>query len=32
MNKQKFKTTFNMEIPYWRDSLKRCITALNINA
>jgi len=32
MNKQKFKTTFNLEIPYWRDSLKRCMTALNINA
>jgi dTDP-4-dehydrorhamnose reductase len=32
MDKQKFKTTFNMEIPYWRDSLKRCISALNINA
>lgn len=32
MNKQKFKTTFNLEIPYWRDSLKRCIMALNINA
>jgi dTDP-4-dehydrorhamnose reductase len=32
MNKQKFKTTFNKDIPYWRDSLKRCITALNINA
>ena len=25
LNKAKFKATFGMEIPYWRDSLARCI-------
>ncbi len=28
MDKTKIKTTFNMEIPYWRDSLKVCLTRL----
>ncbi|GGC65000.1 NAD(P)-dependent oxidoreductase [Pedobacter quisquiliarum] len=32
MNKQKIKTTFNLDIPHWRDSLEKCIIALNINA
>ena len=25
LNKSKIKTDFNIEIPYWRDSLERCI-------
>ncbi|CAM1339458.1 dTDP-4-dehydrorhamnose reductase [Tenacibaculum aestuarii] len=29
LNKQKIKNDFNIEVPYWRDSLKKCI--LNIN-
>lgn len=28
LDKTKFKTTFNMEIPYWVDSLTKCISAL----
>ena len=28
MDKSKIKTTFNMEIPYWRDSLKKCLIEL----
>lgn len=28
MDKTKIKTTFNLEIPYWRDSLVRCIHAI----
>lgn len=28
MNKSKIKAEFNMEIPYWRDSLKICISKL----
>lgn len=29
MDKAKIKTTFGIEIPYWRDSLKTCIAALS---
>jgi dTDP-4-dehydrorhamnose reductase len=29
MDKSKIKSTFNMEIPYWRDSLINCIGNLN---
>lgn len=28
LNKSKIKTTFNLEIPYWKDSLKICIKKL----
>jgi len=28
LNKKKIKTTFNIEIPYWRDNLKVCIEKL----
>nr|WP_121270569.1 dTDP-4-dehydrorhamnose reductase [Pedobacter schmidteae] len=28
MDKTKIKTTFNLEVPYWRDSLKTCIERL----
>lgn len=28
MNKSKIRNTFNMEIPYWRESLIRCINVL----
>jgi dTDP-4-dehydrorhamnose reductase len=28
MDKSKIKNTFNIEIPYWRDSLIRCINQL----
>jgi len=28
LNKQKIKTTYQMEIPYWEDSLMRCISIL----
>lgn len=28
LDKSKFKTTFGVEIPYWRDSLARCIAEL----
>ena len=28
LSKNKIKKTFSMEIPYWRDSLKRCIELL----
>jgi dTDP-4-dehydrorhamnose reductase len=28
MNKSKIKSTFSMDIPYWRDSLIRCINVL----
>jgi dTDP-4-dehydrorhamnose reductase len=28
MNKTKIKSTFGLEIPYWRDSLIRCINVL----
>jgi dTDP-4-dehydrorhamnose reductase len=31
MDKAKVKTTFNITIPYWRDSLVECIKNLNIN-
>lgn len=29
MDKSKIKKAFNIEIPYWRDSLERCISKLN---
>jgi len=29
LNKSKIKREFNLEIPYWRDSLKRCLERLN---
>lgn len=29
MNKSKIKNTFNLEIPYWSDSLKVCIDKIN---
>ncbi|MBB6500872.1 dTDP-4-dehydrorhamnose reductase [Pedobacter cryoconitis] len=29
MDKTKIKTTFGIEIPYWRDSLVKCIQAIN---
>jgi dTDP-4-dehydrorhamnose reductase len=29
LDKSKIKSTFNIEIPYWRKSLKRCIDKLN---
>tara|TARA_B100001093_G_scaffold336487_1_gene321344 strand:- start:12770 stop:13642 length:873 start_codon:yes stop_codon:yes gene_type:complete len=29
LNKTKIKTDFDIEIPYWRDSLKKCIKRLN---
>ena len=32
MDKTKIKRTFNIEIPYWRDSLSKCIDQLNLNA
>lgn len=28
-NKNKIKTTFTLDIPYWRDSLKRCLEKLD---
>jgi dTDP-4-dehydrorhamnose reductase len=28
MDKSKVKTTFNIEVPYWRDSLQLCISRL----
>ena len=31
LNKSKIKTDFNIEIPYWRDSLERCIEKLKSN-
>lgn len=30
LNKEKFKTSFNQHIPYWRDSLKACLQKLKI--
>lgn len=30
LNKTKFKTTFETTIPYWRDSLKQCISLLKM--
>ena len=32
LNKAKIKTAFNIEIPYWRDSLKSCLKTLKENA
>ncbi|RYF10417.1 MAG: NAD(P)-dependent oxidoreductase, partial [Flavobacteriales bacterium] len=29
--KTKVKTTFNIDIPYWRDSLVKCIEKLKEN-
>jgi len=29
MNKNKIKSVYNIRLPYWRDSLKRCITSLS---
>ena len=29
MDKSKIKNTFELEIPYWRDSLIKCINNLN---
>ena len=29
LNKSKIKKDFNIEIPYWRDALKRCILKIN---
>ena len=31
LNKTKIKTDFNIEIPYWRDSLEKCIEKLKLN-
>lgn len=31
MEKSKIKNTFNLTIPYWRDSLVECINAINSN-
>jgi dTDP-4-dehydrorhamnose reductase len=28
LNKAKIKQTYNLAIPYWKDSLRRCVTAL----
>ncbi|EAH8806467.1 NAD(P)-dependent oxidoreductase, partial [Campylobacter coli] len=28
LNKQKIKEKFHIEIPYWRDSLEKCISML----
>jgi hypothetical protein len=28
LNKAKIKQTYNVAIPYWKDSLRRCVTAL----
>ncbi|MEM0991860.1 MAG: dTDP-4-dehydrorhamnose reductase [Bacteroidota bacterium] len=30
LDKTKIKTTFNIEIPHWRDSLKACLQALKV--
>lgn len=32
LNKTKIKDTYNLTIPYWKDSLKQCLTALQDNA
>lgn len=32
LNKTKIKTDFNIEIPYWRDSLTNCIKKINHNS
>ena len=29
LNKAKIKTTFDMEIPHWRDSLRECLAAIS---
>lgn len=29
LDKSKFKKTFGLEIPYWKDSLRKCITQIN---
>ena len=28
LNKSKIKQDFDIEIPYWRDSLKKCLTKM----
>ncbi len=30
LDKSKIKNTFNLEIPYWKESLKVCLTKLNV--
>lgn len=30
LNKEKIRTTFDIQIPYWRDSLKDCLKALEV--
>lgn len=32
MDKTKIKNTFNLTIPYWRDSLVKCMRVLNLNS
>jgi dTDP-4-dehydrorhamnose reductase len=32
LNKSKIKTTFDLRIPYWRDSLKLCLIKLQEDA
>lgn len=32
MDKSKIKSTFNIDIPYWRDSLIKCINEINNNS
>ena len=32
LNKNKFKTTFGVEIPYWRDSLHECLKHIKTNS
>ena len=31
LNKSKIKLDFNIEIPYWKNSLEKCIEKLNLN-
>ena len=31
LNKEKIKATFNITIPYWRESLKKCLHIINID-
>ena len=31
LNKNKIKSSFNIEIPYWKDSLKNCLLKLSMN-
>ena len=32
LDKSKIKTDFKIEIPYWRDSLKDCITKIKLDS